>query len=102
MLDLIRGHRANAAAVLCAFDLLELDGEDLRRDPIEVQKRPEVACCAALIPASRSNDKALCPSSSARPIDPGGLIIGSKTKNPTAPAVRREAEEDWAGRRKAR
>jgi len=33
--DLIRGHRPLAAAVHCAFDLLELDGEDLRRQPIE-------------------------------------------------------------------
>ena len=36
--DLIRGHRPSAAAVLCAFDLLELDGEDLRREPIETRK----------------------------------------------------------------
>jgi bifunctional non-homologous end joining protein LigD len=41
--DLIRGHRANAAAVLCAFDLLELDGEDLRGAPIETRKRTLVA-----------------------------------------------------------
>jgi ATP-dependent DNA ligase len=27
--------RTSAAAVLCAFDLLELDSEDLRRLPIE-------------------------------------------------------------------
>ena len=37
--DLIRGHRPLAAAVHCAFDLLELDGEDLRRRPIEDRKR---------------------------------------------------------------
>jgi ATP-dependent DNA ligase len=41
--DLIRGHQPNAAAVLCAFDLLELDGEDLRREPIETKEHPEVA-----------------------------------------------------------
>ena len=29
--DLIRGHRPSATAVHCAFDLFELDGEDLRR-----------------------------------------------------------------------
>jgi hypothetical protein len=28
--DLIRNHRRLASAVLCAFDLLELDGKDLR------------------------------------------------------------------------
>jgi hypothetical protein len=32
--DLIRGYRHDSAPVLCAFDLLELDGEDLRRTPI--------------------------------------------------------------------
>jgi bifunctional non-homologous end joining protein LigD len=36
--DLIRGYRHDTAAVLCAFDLLELDGEDLRRMPIEERK----------------------------------------------------------------
>jgi bifunctional non-homologous end joining protein LigD len=37
--DLIRRHGALASAVLCAFDLLELDGQDLRREPIEDRKR---------------------------------------------------------------
>jgi len=37
--DLIRGHRPLAAAVHCAFDLLELDGEDLRGQPIEERKQ---------------------------------------------------------------
>ena len=36
--DLIRGNRTLASAVLCAFDLLELDGKDLRRLPIEARK----------------------------------------------------------------
>src|SRR6516164_1667578 len=36
--DLIRRHGALASAVLCAFDLLELDGRDLRREPIETRK----------------------------------------------------------------
>jgi bifunctional non-homologous end joining protein LigD len=33
--ELIRRQGAFANAVLCAFDLLELDGRDLRREPIE-------------------------------------------------------------------
>ena len=33
--ELIRGHDSKTSAVLCAFDLLELDGKDLRRRPIE-------------------------------------------------------------------
>jgi bifunctional non-homologous end joining protein LigD len=37
--DLIRRHGAIATAVHCAFDLLELDGKDLRRQPIEERKR---------------------------------------------------------------
>jgi bifunctional non-homologous end joining protein LigD len=36
--ELIRGYRTLAGAVLCAFDLLELDGEDLRRHAIEKRK----------------------------------------------------------------
>jgi len=37
--ELIRRQGASASAVLCAFDLLELDGEDLRREPIEKRKQ---------------------------------------------------------------
>ena len=37
--DLIRGQRAVANAVHCAFDLIELDGEDLRQQPIEDRKQ---------------------------------------------------------------
>ena len=36
--DLIRRARNGGAAVLCAFDLIEFDGEDLRRAPIEHRK----------------------------------------------------------------
>jgi ATP dependent DNA ligase-like protein len=36
--ELIRRHGALATAVHCAFDLLELDGNDLRRHPIEKRK----------------------------------------------------------------
>jgi ATP-dependent DNA ligase len=35
--DLIRHHRANESIFLCAFDLIELNGDDLRRDPPEVR-----------------------------------------------------------------
>ena len=36
--DLIRRRRHEHAAVLCAFDVIELDGEDLHRTPIEQRK----------------------------------------------------------------
>ncbi len=37
--DLLRYLRRDDTVSLCAFDLLELDGVDLRREPIEVRKR---------------------------------------------------------------
>jgi bifunctional non-homologous end joining protein LigD len=37
--DLIRGHGRNGLAMLCAFDLLEVNGEDIRQEPIEDRKR---------------------------------------------------------------
>jgi bifunctional non-homologous end joining protein LigD len=36
--DLIRYRQNDNAAVLCAFDLIELDGEDLRWQPVERRK----------------------------------------------------------------
>src|SRR6476661_3603506 len=36
--DVLRHRRNEAAAFLYAFDLLELDGTDLRREPLEVRK----------------------------------------------------------------
>jgi bifunctional non-homologous end joining protein LigD len=36
--DLVRHHRANDSVFLYAFDLIELNGDDLRRDPLEVRK----------------------------------------------------------------
>jgi ATP-dependent DNA ligase len=37
--DLLRYRQHDRAAVLCAFDLVELDGEDLRLSPLELRKR---------------------------------------------------------------
>ena len=36
--DLIHHQRANGSIFLYAFDLIELNGDDLRRDPLEVRK----------------------------------------------------------------
>ena len=36
--DLLRSWRHDDAAVLCAFDLIEIDGKDLRSAPIEQRK----------------------------------------------------------------
>src|SRR6202040_2092817 len=49
--ELIRPHGAFANAVFCAFDFLELDGRDLRREPIENRK----ALLAKLLKGSHSS-----------------------------------------------
>jgi bifunctional non-homologous end joining protein LigD len=36
--DLIRHHRTEERVFLYAFDLIELNGDDLRRDPLQVRK----------------------------------------------------------------
>jgi hypothetical protein len=38
LFQMLRQRRNEASAFLFAFDLLELDGTDLRREPIEVRK----------------------------------------------------------------
>jgi hypothetical protein len=104
---------------LYAFDLLELDGADLRHEPIETRK----ATLASLLRGSRLGlrlNKHLAADGETvfRHACKMGLEgieskrLGSryrsgrtrhwlKFKNPAAPAVKREAEEDW-GREKWR
>jgi bifunctional non-homologous end joining protein LigD len=111
--ELIRRHRNHASAILCAFDLLEIDGEDLRRTPIEHRKQ-------RLARLLRSPDHGLVLNEHFTgegavifkhvcKLGCEGIVskrLGSsyrsgrtahwlKVKNPKAPAVRREAEEDW-------
>ena len=47
----LRQRRNEANAFLYAFDLLELDGADMRREPIEVRKATRPASCARAGPA---------------------------------------------------
>jgi bifunctional non-homologous end joining protein LigD len=113
ILTLIRSYRTLASAMLCAFDLLELDGEDLRPEPIEERK----ALLAKLLRGSHSSiafnehfeeDGAIVFREACK-LGCEGIVskrLGSpyrsgrspnwvKVKNPKAPAVKREAEEDW-------
>ena len=94
--DLIRRH--NAKAVLAAFDLIELDGEDLRRTPIEQRKDRLLRLTRGNTPASRSMlttlsmarsfskipaslaVKALCRSALARTTAPVASSIGSRSR----------------------
>jgi bifunctional non-homologous end joining protein LigD len=111
--DLIRRDGAGERAVLSAFDLLELDGKDLRRKPIETRK----ALLAKLLKGQQMSivlneyyeeDGAVVFQQACR-LGCEGIVskrLGSvyrrgrsplwlKVKNPNAPAVTREAEEDW-------
>jgi bifunctional non-homologous end joining protein LigD len=111
--EMIRRHSTLASAVHCAFDLLELDGRDLRREPIEKRK----ALLAKLLRGSHSSivlnehfeeDGAIVFREACK-LGCEGIVskrVGSlyrsgrskywvKVKNPAAPAVKREAEEDW-------
>jgi bifunctional non-homologous end joining protein LigD len=119
--DLLRYRQHDRAAVLCAFDLVELDGEDLRRSPLELRKR----ALADLLRQKKSDGIVL----NAHYYGDGAIIfkhacklgcegivskqLGSpyrsgrsdhwlKIKNPAAPAVKREAEEEWGEKRWAR
>jgi ATP-dependent DNA ligase len=96
--------------VLCAFDLLELDGRDLRREPIERRK----ALLAELLKGSHSSivlnqyyeEEGEIVFREACKLGCEGIVskrLGSiyrrgrsplwvKVKNPNAPAVKREAE----------
>ena len=113
--ELIRSHGSKMSAVLCAFDLLELDGRDLRRRPIEERKGllakllhdsdPDLGI---VLNKHYEEDGAIVFREACR-LGCEGIVskrLGSiyrrgrsplwlKVKNPDAPAVRREAEEDW-------
>jgi bifunctional non-homologous end joining protein LigD len=108
------GRHPQKEAVLFAFDLLELDGKDLRRAPLEERKRELAKLLRKAGSALRFNDRIDEPGDVVfrHACKPGyeGIVskrLGSpyrsgrsrdwiKSKNPAAPTVKREAEEDWA------
>src|SRR5215510_11173716 len=51
--DLIWHHRANDSVFLYAFGLIELNGDDLRRDPLEVRKATLASIVAKARPGIR-------------------------------------------------
>ena len=109
--DLIRAHRRSTAAVLCAFDLLELDGEDLRREPIETRKSTlksllrgkyvgiafnrTLHADGAIVYRQALGCEGIVSKRLGSPYRSGRADCWIKVKNPAAPAVRREAEEGW-------
>ena len=110
----LRQRRNEASAFLYAFDLLELNGADLRREPIEVRKATLASILRKSRPGVRLNEHLEHPEGhvvfrEACKLGVEGIVskrLGSryrsgrspdwlKFKNPLAPAVKREAEEDW-------
>jgi bifunctional non-homologous end joining protein LigD len=54
--DLVRHHRANDSVFLYAFDLIELNGDDLRRDPLQVRKATLASIVVKARPGIRFNE----------------------------------------------
>ena len=99
--------------MFCAFDLLELNGKDLRREPIE--KRKELLAKllkgshVSIVLNEHFDEDGAAVYRAACQLGCEGIVskrLGSsyrsgrskhwiKIKNPKSPAVKREAEEDW-------
>ena len=115
--DRIRYRRHDATVFLYAFDLIELNGDDLRREPLEVRKATLASVLAKAALGLRLNEHIEAEGTTvfahACKMGLEGIVSkrkGSlyrsgrspdwlKMKNPAAPAVKREAEEDWGKRR---
>jgi bifunctional non-homologous end joining protein LigD len=99
--------------ILCAFDLLELDGHDLRRAPIEERKATLAKLLRRPVDGIAFNEhysgdgasiyKQACALGCEGIVSKrlgsayrsGRAVCWLKVKNPAAPAVTREAEEEW-------
>src|SRR5262245_35172665 len=115
--DRIRYRWHDASVFLYAFDLIELNGDDLRREPFEVRKATLASILAKTAPGLRLNEhigadgptvfahvcqmglEGIVSKRKGSPYRGGRSLDWLKAKNPAAPAVKREAEEDWGNRR---
>src|SRR5262249_37126816 len=111
--NLIRYRRHDDSTFLYAFDLIELNGDDLRHDPLEVRKPTIASIVAKAGSGIRFNEhmEGDGPTVFAHACKLGleGIVSKRKDsayrsgrspdwlkmKNSDAPAVRREEEEDW-------
>jgi bifunctional non-homologous end joining protein LigD len=111
--NLIRRRRHDRDEVLIAFDLIELEGKDLRRLPIESRKRMLSKLVRGPRPGIVVNEhydgdgeivfqhacnlgcEGIVSKQLGSTYSSGRSNYWVKIKNPKAPAVRREAEEDW-------
>jgi ATP-dependent DNA ligase len=115
----LRYRRQDGRVFLYAFDLLELNGQDMRRKPLEVRKRALVTVLLRKADVGIQFNEhcddlpADVVFRHACKLGFEGIVskrLGSgyrsgrspdwlKMKNPNAPAVKREAEEDWGRQR---
>jgi bifunctional non-homologous end joining protein LigD len=112
--ELIRRWDTDDRVFMWAFDLIELDGEDMRRDPLAVRKATLASLLRRAAPGLRFNEhldeedgplvfahackmglEGIVSKRKDSPYRSGRSPHWIKSKNPTAPAVKREAEEDW-------
>jgi len=112
--NLIRYRLHDDSTFLYAFDLIELNGDDLRHDPLEVRKAALASIVAKAGPGIRFNEhiEGDGPTVFAHACKLGleGIVSKRKDshyrsgrspdwlkmKNANAPAVKREEEEDWS------
>src|SRR2546426_5119561 len=111
--DRIRYRRHDAAVFLYAFDLIELNGDDLRRNPLEVRKATLASVLAKAGHGIWFNDhieddgptvfkhacklglEGIVSKRKDSPYRSGRSPDWLRSKNPACEAVRREEEEDW-------
>ena len=111
--DRIRYRRHDASVFLYAFDLIELSGDDLRREPLEVRKATLKSVLAKAGLGLRFNEhlegdgatvfahackmglEGIVSKRKASSYRSGRSPDWLKMKNPEALAVKREAEEEW-------
>jgi bifunctional non-homologous end joining protein LigD len=116
--DRIRYRRHDQSVFLYAFDLIELNGDDLRREPLVVRKATLASVLARAARGLRLNEhiehedggtvfrhackmglEGIVSKRKDSPYRSGRSPDWLKMKNPAAPAVKREAEEDWGVQR---
>ena len=113
----VRYRRHDESIFLYAFDLIELNGDDLRREPLEVHKAALRSALAKASPGIRFNEhiegdgptvfahacklglEGIVSKRKDSPYRSGRSPDWLKMKNADAPAVKRESEEDWGKER---
>src|SRR6516165_4881277 len=111
----IRYKRYDHTVFLYAFDLIELNGDDLRREPLEKRKATLARLLAHAGAGARLNEhlehangvhlfehacrmglEGIVSKRKGSPYRSGRTLDWLKAKNPNAPAVQRLREEDWS------